>query len=115
MKSRNSVLILTIIAMIVVGLPAIAMSQNTKSDKTENFAEARKQLEQAIVDQDIDQIVMSRNQFNSFLDEPDLRAQAHYFIGLAGYRLRTLPSDLGDDQKEQYLDESINIWKRPLK
>ncbi len=114
MKSLNSILISTVIVMIVVGLPIIAMSQNTNSDKTAHFTEARKQLEQAVVDQDIDRIVMSRNQFNSFLDERDLRAQAHYFIGLAGYRLRTLPSELDKKQKEQYLDEAIDHLEKAI-
>jgi len=98
----------------VVGLPVIALSQNSDSGKTAQFIEARKHLEQAIDNQEIEEIVILLNQFNSFLDEPDLRARAHYFIGLAGYRLRTLPTELDKKQKEQYLDEAIDHLEKSI-
>ena len=114
MKSRNILFKTLFIIFLAAGLAVGAMAQESDLDKTKRFVEAREQLEQAVVDQNIEQIAMLRSQFKSFVDEPDLRAQAHYFVGLAGYRLRTLPSDLDDDQKENYLDEAINHLKKAI-
>jgi len=107
MKARKNIIQIAAVIWALVMGPVIAIAQAPDSVELEQFAKLRIQLEKAIDEQHIEQIAMSPNQFKVFLDDSDLRAQAHYFIGLAGYRLSTLPSKLSDDRKERYLDEAI--------
>jgi tetratricopeptide (TPR) repeat protein len=114
MKSINSVFRITVIILLAAGFPIGAVAQKSGPDKRAQFTEARTQLEQAIVDQNIEQIVRLRSRFESFFDEPDLEAQAHYFIGLAGYRLHTLPSELDKKQKGNYLNDAVDHLKKAV-
>lgn len=114
MKSKNNLFRIAVIALLAAGLPIGGIAQHSEPDIKAQFTDARKQLEQAIVDQNIEQIVMARNHFESFLDKPDLSAQAHYYLGLAGYRLHTLPSEMGKKQKGDYLNDAINHLNKAI-
>lgn len=85
--------------------------------QADQFAEIRTAIETAVDSSNSPKLLQLTQKLDTLSQskQPMVRQYAYYYRGYAFYRLQSSFSGMGEDQKEQYLDRAIGMFKKALK
>lgn len=96
--------------LILLAMPGKSVAQ------AEQFAEIRQTIETAIDSLQPEQLVETDAELAMLAEsnDPQIRKYALYYRGYSNYRLHSSIPGIDEDQKEKYLDEAIEMFKKAV-
>lgn len=114
---QQYVYFLIIAGCLSLGVIHQANAQERSSAKTQHFLAIKNNLSIAVDSQNKADIIKAIYSFQPFTssDNKLLKKLAYYYMAYGYYRLNTIFTNISEDQREKYLDETVKYLKKDVK